>query len=70
MKTIHVINILYKKKWQKDWEKKENIKLILIESIPGNRSDEHAQFIYAIEIPLASVDIKVCARACVICCSE
>lgn len=51
-------------------EKKENIKLILIESIPGNRSDEHAQFICAIEIPLAGVDIKVCARVCVIWCSE
>lgn len=46
------------KKWKRDW-KKNNIKLILIEAIPGNRSEEHAGFISAIQFLLHGTDTKV-----------
>lgn len=46
----------------KEGLKKKNIKLILIESIPGNRSEEHAGFISAIQFLVHGADTKVCVR--------
>lgn len=46
------------KKWRNDWKKK-NIQLILIEPIPGNRSEEQAEFISSIWSPTASTERKV-----------
>lgn len=54
---IHVINILCRRSGKRI--EKKTIKLILIESIPGNRSGEQAEFISAIRFPSASTDIKV-----------
>ena len=55
---IHVINICAEE--VEEGLKKKPIKLILIESIPENRSGEQAEFISAIRFPSASIDIKVC----------
>lgn len=54
---IHVINILCRKKVKEGLKK--NIKLILINSIPENRSEEQAGFISVIQFPLTGADIKV-----------
>lgn len=54
---IHVINILCRRRIEK-----KNIKLILIEWIPGNRSEEQDRFIAAHQFPLPGTDTKVYVR--------
>lgn len=56
---IYVINILCSRSGRRIKKEKKNIQTILIESIPGNRSEEQDEFISAIRFPSAGKDIKV-----------